>query len=148
MENRLNGRGSYCNRSWKAKGYCRATAVALGSLGANVVVTGTGRDPETYPEDEKAVEWKDIESTARQIRQKGSKAKALVMDISKEDDVDNMVKQTLDEFGRIDILVNNAAPPYGEDRVPVVEVDNEVFKKVFMVKYMVRIYAPKLLQKL
>ena len=69
------------------------------------------RDPETYPEDEKAVEWKDIESTADQIRQKGSKAKALVMDISKEDDVDNMVKQTLDEFGRIDILVNNAAPP-------------------------------------
>ena len=56
------------------------------------------------------------------------------MDISKEDDVDNMVKQTLDEFGRIDILVNNAAPPYGEDRLPVIEVDNEVFKKVFMVK--------------
>ena len=31
-------------------------------------------------------------------------------------------------------MVNNAAPPYGEDRVPVVEVDNEVFKKVIFVK--------------
>ena len=41
---------------------------------------------------------------------------------------------TLEKHGRIDILVNNAAPPYGEDRVPVVEVENEVFKKVFMVK--------------
>ncbi|MQF84768.1 MAG: SDR family oxidoreductase [SAR202 cluster bacterium] len=134
MENELNGKVAIVTGAGRLRGIGRATAVALGSLGANVVVTGTGRDPETYPEDEKAVEWKDIESTADQIRQKGSNAKALVMDISKEDDVDNMVKQTLDEFGRIDILVNNAAPPYGEDRLPVIEVENEVFKKVFMVK--------------
>ena len=101
MENELNGKVAIVTGAGRLRGIGRATAVALGSLGANVVVTGTGRDPETYPEDEKAVEWKDIESTADQIRQKGSKAKALVMDISKEDDVDNMVKQTLDEFGRM-----------------------------------------------
>jgi len=97
-------------------------------------VTGTGRDPESYPEDERAIGWKDIESTAEQIKEKGSKAISIVMDISKEEDVDNMIKETIEEFGRIDILVNNAAPPYGEDRVPVVEVDNEVFKKVIFVK--------------
>ncbi len=36
-----------------------------------------------------------------------------------------MVRQALDRFGRIDILVNNAAAPAGQDRVPVVDLDEE-----------------------
>ena len=39
----------------------------MARLGANVVITGTGRDPETYPDDEKAAGWKDIESVAVQV---------------------------------------------------------------------------------
>ena len=134
MSKELEGKVAIITGAGRLRGIGRASAVALAEMGANVVVTGTGRDPESYPEDERAIGWKDIESTAEQIREKGSKAKSIVMDISKEEDVDNMIKETINEFGRIDILVNNAAPPYGEDRVPVVEVDNEVFKKVIFVK--------------
>lgn len=134
MSKELEGKVAIVTGAGRLRGIGRASAVALAEMGANVVVTGTGRDPESYPEDERAIGWKDIESTAEQIKEKGSKAISIVMDISKEEDVDNMIKETIDEFGRIDILVNNAAPPYGEDRVPVVEVDNEVFKKVIFVK--------------
>ena len=40
-----------------------ATAVALAAEGADVVITGTGRDPSTFPEDEKAAAWRGIESS-------------------------------------------------------------------------------------
>jgi len=134
MEKELKGKVAIVTGAGRLRGIGRASAVALAEMGANVVVTGTGRDPDNYPDDEKSKGWKDIESTAEQIRNKGSKAKTIVMDISKEEDVDRMIEETIDEFGRIDILVNNAAPPYGEDRVPVIEVDNEIFKKVLFVK--------------
>jgi 3-oxoacyl-[acyl-carrier protein] reductase/meso-butanediol dehydrogenase/(S,S)-butanediol dehydrogenase/diacetyl reductase len=134
MEKELNGKVAIVTGAGRLRGIGRASAVALAEMGADVVITGTGRDPDNYPEDEKSIGWKDIESTAEQIRNKGSKAKTIIMDISKEEDVDRMIQETIDEFGRIDILVNNAAPPYGEDRVPVIEVDNELFKKLLFVK--------------
>ena len=45
-----------------------------------------------------------------------------------------MVQQTLDTFGRIDILVNNAAIARGADRVPVIELSEELFRRVLDVK--------------
>ena len=55
MENELNGKVAIVTGAGRLRDIGRTTAVALGYLGANVVGTGTGRDPETYPEDEKAV---------------------------------------------------------------------------------------------
>ena len=45
-----------------------------------------------------------------------------------------MIKRTLEEFGRVDILVNNAAYRVGEDRVPIIELDPDVFQRVMDVK--------------
>jgi 3-oxoacyl-[acyl-carrier protein] reductase/meso-butanediol dehydrogenase/(S,S)-butanediol dehydrogenase/diacetyl reductase len=45
-----------------------------------------------------------------------------------------MVDATLKEFGRVDILVNNAAYARGPDRVPVVKMDEKVFRRVLEVK--------------
>ena len=49
------------------------------------------------------------EKVATEIKNEGGKALAIKTDVSKRDEVLNMVKRATDEFGRIDILVNNAA---------------------------------------
>ena len=55
----------------------------------------------------------DIDSTGlvktvRKVEKIGQKALAVICDVSKEDDVKSMMKATLDTFGRLDILFNNA----------------------------------------
>jgi NAD(P)-dependent dehydrogenase (short-subunit alcohol dehydrogenase family) len=108
--------------------------VALAAAGADVVVTGTGRDPATFPADEKAVNWHDVHSTVEQIEAQGRRGLALIGDVSQQADVSRIVQHTLDTFGRIDILVNNAAIARGSDRVPVVELSEELFRRVLDVK--------------
>ena len=49
----LDGKVAVVTGAGRLRGIGRATAVALAELGADVVVTGTGRDPSSYPEDEK-----------------------------------------------------------------------------------------------
>jgi NAD(P)-dependent dehydrogenase (short-subunit alcohol dehydrogenase family) len=41
--------------------------------------------------------------------------------------VQRLVDHTLQTFGRIDVLVNNAAYPRGHDRVPVPELEEAVW---------------------
>jgi len=50
-----------------------------------------------------------IHRTVDEIRALGGRAVAIRTDITIDEDVENMVRRTLDEFGRIDILVNDAA---------------------------------------
>ena len=61
MEKELNGKVAIVTGAGRLRGIGRASAVALAEMGANVVVTGTGRDPDNYPEDEKSIGWKDID---------------------------------------------------------------------------------------
>jgi NAD(P)-dependent dehydrogenase (short-subunit alcohol dehydrogenase family) len=51
----------------------------------------------------------DCSETAAQIERMGGKALALKTDVSNEQSTVEMAKKTVDQFGRIDILVNNAA---------------------------------------
>tara|TARA_B100001013_G_scaffold342810_1_gene269384 strand:- start:711 stop:1550 length:840 start_codon:yes stop_codon:yes gene_type:complete len=118
----------------RMRGIGRASANVLAKMGANIVVTGTGRNPKTYPEDEQIAGWKDIESTAKEIQNSGHSALPIVVDVTNPDSVNNMINKTMEAFGRIDILVNNAAAPYGPDRVPVLELDDKVFQKTLIVK--------------
>ena len=96
------------------------------------MITGTGRPPERYPDDEKAAGWRDIESVADEIRRAGGRCLALVSDVADPRAVETLVDRTVAEFGRIDILINNASAARGEDRVPAVELTYEVWKKVMV----------------
>lgn len=137
----LEGKVAIVTGAGRMRGIGRASAVVLARMGAHVVVTGTGRNPDTFPEDEKDAGWRDIQSTAGQVESYGVRALPLVSNIADQDDVQKMIDATVAEFGRVDIIVNNAAAPYGSDRVAVVDMDADVFKTVIDVKVLGTFYA-------
>ena len=130
----LDGKVAIVTGAGRRRSIGNSTAHVLAELGADLVLTGTGRDPSTFPPDEQEVGWRDIESTADEVRALGSRALTLVGDVTDEADVDAMVRRALEEYGRIDILVNNAAYRYGPDRVPLIDLDPDIFQKVLDVK--------------
>ena len=130
----LDGKVALVTGAGRLRGIGRAAAVALARMGADVVIGGTGRDPSTFPDDEKAVNWGDIEGTAEQVRAEGRRALPVVFDVTEQEQVSGAVLEAVREFGRIDILVNNAAIARGEDRVPLLDLDPALFQRVVDVK--------------
>jgi 3-oxoacyl-[acyl-carrier protein] reductase/meso-butanediol dehydrogenase/(S,S)-butanediol dehydrogenase/diacetyl reductase len=130
----LNGKVAIITGAGRLRSIGFETAMALARLGADIVVTGTGRDPDTFPPDERKLGWRDVESTAERVRELGRKALPLVVDVTRVEQVDRMVSRTLEEFGRVDILINNAAMPIGRDRVSTADLDPDVFQRVLDVK--------------
>jgi len=130
----LDGKVAIVTGAGRLRGIGRAAAVELARLGADVVVTGTGRNSDSFPPDEKAIGWRDVESVADQIRENGRKALTAIVDVTNFQHVQNLVDQTISEFGRVDILINNAAFPRGIDRVPVLDLEEDIFQKVLDIK--------------
>ncbi len=135
-QDELAGKVAIVTGAGRLRGIGRESALVLARMGADVVITGTGRDPKTYPPDEKKVGWRDIESVAEEVRKLGRRALPLVVDVADEAQAQGLIDRTVRELGRVDILVNNAAAPYGKDRVPVAEVEAAVFRHVIEVKVM------------
>jgi NAD(P)-dependent dehydrogenase (short-subunit alcohol dehydrogenase family) len=69
-----------------------ALAEALAGAGANVAVAGRSRE--------------SCEVTVERVRAAGSEGLAITADATSEADADRMIAETLEQFGRIDILVN------------------------------------------
>ena len=108
----------------------RPTALALAQAGCDVVLTGTGRPPHQYPEDEQQMNWRDIESVADEIRQLGRRALPVVSDVSNPESVDALLAHVVEAFGRVDFLVNNAGATRGGDRVPATELSIDTWQRV------------------
>jgi NAD(P)-dependent dehydrogenase (short-subunit alcohol dehydrogenase family) len=86
-----------------SRGIGRAVAVELAQLGASVAVTA--RTVEPRGDDLTGT----IHETALEVEQTGSRALAIASDLRSEDDRGRVVEETLKTFGRVDILINNAA---------------------------------------
>ena len=74
----------------------RATVLKLASEGAHVVVNARSNQAEA-------------DAVVREAQARGVKALAVIADVSRRDQVESMVAKALSEFGRIDILISNAA---------------------------------------
>ena len=77
------------------RGIGRAIALKLAEVGATVIVNDIG-------------EASPVDSVAEEIKAMGGQSLAVLADVSQSQDVDGMVKTTINTFGKIDILVNNA----------------------------------------
>ncbi len=74
----------------------RTTVLKLAAEGAHVVVNSRTNQAEA-------------DAVAREAQARGVKALAIVADVGKKDQVEAMAAKVLSEFGRVDILINNAA---------------------------------------
>jgi NAD(P)-dependent dehydrogenase (short-subunit alcohol dehydrogenase family) len=97
-------------------GIGRATAVAFAREGAKVAIV--------YLE-----ENDDASKTAKLVEEEGSKAIRIAGDIGDEKFCDAAVDKTVKEFGRLDILINNAAEQH-ETRDPL-EIDSKQLEQTF-----------------
>ena len=75
-------------------GIGEATALRFANEGAKVVICD--------------VDIENANRVAGEIKANGKEAIVIKTDISKKDEVENMIKQIVDQFGKLDILVNNA----------------------------------------
>jgi 3-oxoacyl-[acyl-carrier protein] reductase len=104
-----------------SRGLGREDALTLARLGADVVITDIliEDDPDLQTTAESANSmlaqvaaaqgWVHSNATAEEIRQMGRRSTAIKMDVTNRDQVRDVFAQVKDQFGRIDILINNAA---------------------------------------
>ncbi len=88
------------------RGLGRAYARRLAGLGAKVAITDLNL--KSYQEFEAEAKAMTAESTVDEIIAGGGEAMGIEMDVCHRDQVDAMVKQVMDKWGRVDILVCNA----------------------------------------
>jgi len=78
-----------------SRGIGKAIAVGLAKFGADVVVTSR--------------KLPDLEQVAAEIKGLGQRSMAVAAHVGRMEEINNLVPKVRDEFGRIDVLVNNAA---------------------------------------
>jgi NAD(P)-dependent dehydrogenase (short-subunit alcohol dehydrogenase family) len=90
-----------------SQGLGRALALAFAGEGARVVVNARSEE--------------SVRPVAREVEEAGAEVLAVAADVSKEEDVERLVRETVGRFGRIDVLVNNAGllgPRVGIEEYP------------------------------
>ena len=99
-----------------SRGIGKACAIALAEAGYNLAVAARTLEPGEPQEMSESVTDSDVRpvpgtslaETVEEIEALGRRALAVRVDLLEQADMDALVERTLDEFGRIDVLVNNA----------------------------------------
>ncbi len=99
-----------------SRGLGQYMAEGLSDAGANVVVCSRNKEA--------------CEEVAREIEGRGGKALAVACDVTDPEDVNNVVSETEDAFGTIDVLVNNSGATWG---APPLEMPLDKFDLVVQV---------------
>ena len=101
--------------SGASRGIGESIAVALAQYGAHTILVSRKIDA--------------LEEVAKEIRDKGGKADSIACHMGEVAQIEAMFKQVREKFGRLDILINNAAtnPFFGE----MINADEAIWEKTF-----------------
>ncbi|MCI0879052.1 MAG: SDR family oxidoreductase, partial [Chloroflexi bacterium] len=89
---------------------------ALARAGANLVIAGRRQGP--------------IDAAANEVKDLGREALALSTDVTDSAQVDRLVAATLDQFGRLDVLINNAGAVQENVSKPIWDITDDEWKLV------------------
>ena len=120
----LSGKVALVTGAGGEHGIGRAIATRLAKEGADVIVNDITTNPSNM------AGWGGLPEVVREIEALGRQSMSIVADVSDANQVHNMIRQVLERFGHIDILVNNAAACAGRDRVPVVDLEEDAWDLV------------------
>ena len=95
-------------------GLGRAATLALARAGADLVIAARRQGP--------------IDEAAAEVEDLGRKALAISTDVSDSSQVDRMVALTLERFGRVDVLINNAGRTSQNVHSPIWEITDEEWR--------------------
>jgi NAD(P)-dependent dehydrogenase (short-subunit alcohol dehydrogenase family) len=114
MQNPFDLKGQVAIITGSSKGIGRAAAEIMAGLGAKVVISSRKADV--------------CEEVAAGIRKAGGEAMVIACNISRKEELQALVKGTLDKWGKIDTLVCNAAvnPFFG----PLEKIPDDAFDKI------------------
>ncbi len=101
-----------------SSGLGRMIAEGFGRAGCKMAIVGLEAD--------------DVDRAACDMRQAGVDTLGLAADITRQEDVDRLFEQTLDHFGRLDVLVNNAGRT---DRGKVLDTTPEEFRGLMALNF-------------
>jgi len=116
------------------RGIGRGIALATAEAGAHVAVCARSQE--------------QIDDTAEQVRARGRRALAVSCDVTKREQLEHLVARTLEEFGRIDVLVNNAGgwPPKDALRTSEKEFETAFRFNVTTAFVLTRMVVPKMVE--
>lgn len=109
-----------------SSGIGRAMAFAFGREGAKIVICARNADA--------------LNQVSQELRQAHIDVLALSADVSVEADVKRLIEQTIAQFGRLDVLINNAGITM---RSMLVDTDPAVIQKVMDINFMGTVYATR-----
>jgi len=117
-----------------SKGIGRASALRLAESGANIVIGATSVDL--------------LETLSRDITSLGVESLAERCDVTRLPDCEGLVKQSLERFGKIDILINNAGVGFSGKIVDsdAKQAEQMVMVNILGVYYMTRAVLPYMME--
>lgn len=109
-----------------SSGIGKACAIAFGKRGANIVISGRNKE--------------NLEQAAQELQKTGAQILAVTGDVSNEEDCKLLIEKTIEQFGGIDILINNAGISM---RALFKDLQLDVIRKVMDINFWGTVYCTK-----
>ena len=127
------------------KGIGRSIALRLAKEGVDIAINDIKKSKRISKKNTGLI------NLSKEIEKIGRKSLILEGDVSKSSDVISIFKKLNKEFGRLDILINNAAAPANLDRVPLIHLNEKIWDNIIKVNlkgtFLCCKYAAKLMIK-